>query len=190
MSYRIVGIDWSLTGTGIVRIVDGAIATKLVKSKGTNADSLAMRIERLRSLVKQVRDFALAGYEAQVGGPLPLFLIEQPAYSKTAGHAHDRSGGWWLLVHLLAKEGLVVEVAPTTLKRYITGKGNSSKDVVLTSVVRAFPDVFVDDNNVADALTLAAMGARQLGRPIEPSRARITVTALDSVRWPSVVERK
>lgn len=189
MSYRIVGIDTSLTGTGVARIVDGKVDTKIIGSKGGAQDGLAMRTERLRSLVKRILEFALEGHDPNADGPLPLFLIEQPAYSKTQGHMHDRSGLWWLTVHMLSKQGLVVEVVPGSLKRYITGKGNASKDQVLTDVVRAYPDVYVSDNNVADALVLAAMGARQLGRPIEPARARITATALEGVRWPQIVER-
>jgi crossover junction endodeoxyribonuclease RuvC len=187
VTFRVVGLDSSLTGFGVARSIDGRIETRVIKSTGYADASLADRIDRVRSIVRRVTEFALEGYEPAEGEPMPLFPIEQPAYSKTQGHMHDRSGVWWMVVHILAKSGAVVEVAPTTLKRYATRKGNSPKDAVLAAAVRTFPDVRIEENNTADAVWLMAMGLRRLGRPIEPARAAIDETALESVQWPEVV---
>ena len=203
MTYRIVGIDFSLSATGVARIVDGNVKTTVIRSSGRKGASLSERLIRIRQIVKRIKDFALEGYDPDADGPLPLFVIEAPLYTtpmrtnekgdrvplEGGGHMHDRSGAWWLLLHLLAKEGLIVEVSTSTLKKYITGRGNSGKEASVMETVRTYPDIYVGDNNAADALVLAAMGARQLGRPIEASEKRITATALNGVRWPNVVER-
>lgn len=186
---RVVGIDSSLTGSGVVRIDERGIAVATIGSKGRKIDSLADRTTRLRGNVRRVLDFALDGLDRQARGPLPVFAIEAPIPTP-GGHQHDRSGQWWLLVHLLSKEGLVVEIAPTSLKLYATGKGNADKDAVLAAAIRTFPDVDVQGNDVADGLWLAAMVRRQLAAPIERSRTAVSVAALDRVRWPSAIAER
>jgi crossover junction endodeoxyribonuclease RuvC len=202
---HVAGIDWSLTKIGVrVFRSDGSTSGALVESKplGSTLDS---RLTRTRSAVRRTLAAALVGYDKETD-PLPLFLIEAPIYGnvnitdKVTGklkpmgggsHAHDRSGGWWLLVHLLAKEGLVVEVQNSTIKRYITTKGNASKDAVLAAAVKHFPHIDIADNNVADACALAAMGARRLGFPQELGKLNtIAESALDVVPWPQLVDRK
>jgi crossover junction endodeoxyribonuclease RuvC len=171
----VIGLDLSLTGTGVAIIGHGGVSTGLIKSKGRKGDSLAQRRERLRSIVRDI------------GQLIPndsLVVVEQPAYSQTGGSHHDRSGLWWLVVELAIDWGFdVVEVTPGGVKKYATGSGNASKDTVLAAVVKRYLDVDVTDNNVADALTLAAMGARYLGFPLEASLPQINLAAMDAVRW-------
>lgn len=186
---RVVGVDPSLTASGLARIDGRGIALREVGSQGKQLDDLATRTTRLRGNVRRVLDFVLDGVDRQERGPLPVFAIEGPAFT-TKGHAHDRSGQWWLLVHLLSKEGIVVEIPPSSLKLYATGRGSADKDAVLAAAIRAFPDVDVSTNNTADALWLAAMVRRQIGAPIEPSRSKVAVGALDRVRWPSAIAER
>lgn len=186
---RVVGIDSSLTGSGVARIDERGIALSVVGSQGRQLDDLATRTTRLRGNVRRILDFALDGLDRQARGPLPVFAIEGPAFT-TKGHAHDRSGQWWLLVHLLAKEGIVVEIPPSSLKLYATNRGNADKDEVLAAAIRAFPEVDVRNNNAADALWLAAMVRRQVAAPIEKSRSKVAASALDRVRWPSAIAER
>lgn len=186
---RVVGVDSSLTGSGVARIDERGIALARIGSKGSKVDDLASRTTRLRGNVRRILDFALDGLDRQARGPLPVFAIEAPIPTP-GGHAHDRSGQWWLLVHLLSKEGIVVEISPSSVKLYATGKGNAEKDAVLAAAVRTFPDLEVDGNDKADGLWLAAMVRRQLGAPIETSRSKVAVAALDRVRWPSAIAER
>lgn len=161
----VVGIDLSLTSTGIAVIhSDGSVALQRIQSKGTNADSLETRHLRLRGIAAQVVNTA---DDEQPD----LVVIENPAYSRVGGSAHDRSGLWWMVTSkLIARGHQVVTVPPSCRPKYATGAGggpNSGKDRVLAAVIRRYPQADVTGNDEADALILAAMGARHLGHPID-----------------------
>lgn len=171
---RVIGIDLSLTGTGIS---DGA-QTWVVGATGHRGDSLEQRRHRLLMLVTSIMTLVHPGPD--------LVLIEQPAFSKSTGSAHDRSGAWWFTVNSIIEMWgtSLVEVAPTSLKLYATGKGNAGKPQMLEAAVRRLPAVeHLGNDNRVDALWLAAMGLDHLGLPLcdLPVLHR---KALDKVRWP------
>ncbi|GMA31586.1 crossover junction endodeoxyribonuclease RuvC [Litorihabitans aurantiacus] len=177
---RIVGIDPSLTSTGIA-VVDTVrgITTHRVRSKGAKDATLAERARRLRHLADDVITITTAGITA-------LVVIESPAYSNSLGSMHDRSGLWWLLVNELRSQGIpVLEVPPTTRAKYATGRGNAGKDEVLAAVIRRHPDVDVTGNDIADALTLAAIGARLTGYHLEATIPAACSTSLTKLRLPT-----
>lgn len=177
----IVGLDLSLTSTGIA-VIDTTTGTRLVEritSKGKADASLHDRYLRLLRLSSIIADIVH-------GKHADLVVIEQPAFSRQTGHQHDRSGLWWLVFHAIGSHP-IAEVAPTARAKYGTGKGNAGKDAVLAAVVRRYADVEVEGNDDADALILAAMGARWLGKPIEDSLPIAHLAAMDSVKWPAVV---
>ena len=169
----VLGVDLSLTGTGVS---DGT-STWLVASRGKAGDSLALRAQRLDGIRSAVLAHTVDG---------DLVVIEQPAYSRQTGHMHDRSGLWWLLVTDLLRQGLLVaEVAPSALKRYATGRGNSPKSAVTDATARRYADVDTGggDDNRCDALWLSRMGLDYLGHgSAVPESHR---AALASVRWPA-----
>lgn len=171
-----VGIDLSLTGTGWATIGTDGIQTGLVKSIGHKGDSLATRYHRLSTLREQLQ-FVISDNT--------LVVIEQPAYAAVGGSHHDRSGLWWMVVGTyLGYEYKVAEVPPTVVKKFATGKGNADKDTVLAATIRRYPDANVSNNNVADAVTLAAMGARFMGHPQEVDTVKL-LEAMAVVRWPA-----
>lgn len=179
----IVGLDLSLTSTGWARLDDGGVEVGRIKSKGAQGASLADRAGRLAEIADQVMEVVTDSCAWNAD----LVLVEAPAQNQTTGHHHDRSGLWWLVVGLVMDLGRpVVEVSPTSLKKYATGKGNAGKDQVLAAVVRRYADVDVAGNDEADALVLAAMGARHMGCPIDDMPA-LNLTAMGGVRWPAVV---
>lgn len=171
---RVVGIDASLTGTAVVAIdFDRETDTfsipvaKVIETKGRKDATLRERHDRLISITRQVSDASIEGFEEESLDLPDLIVIEAPSYGSTHGHAHDRSGLWWSIVTDSLECCPVATVSPQGRAKYATGKGNAGKDVVLASVVRNYPDFAVDNNNVADAVVLAAMGCRYLGFPIE-----------------------
>lgn len=170
---RVVGLDLSLTGTGVAVIDEGGIHTQLITSKGRKDASLLDRSHRLRAIRNEI--IRLIPERA-------LVVVEQPAYSQTGGAHHDRSGLWWLIIDHVADFQPVVEVAPGTLKKYATGKGTAGKDEMLAAAIRRYPDVEILNNNVADAMHLAAMGARHLGCPLEADTVKIA-EAMAVPRW-------
>ena len=186
----VVGLDLSLTSTGIAIIDTGASATVTrITSKppatprGPNGKPLPPTLQQRTDRLTGLRDriFTMLKYA-------DLIVIETPAYSSKTGSTHDRSGLWWLVVEKLDYQGRydVAEVSTTGRTKYATGKGNASKDSVLAAVVRRYTDVPVEGNDEADALILAAMGARHLGHPIDDPLPKTHVAALDAVHWPEL----
>lgn len=180
----IVGLDLSLTSTGVAIIRDGDIKVRRITSKGKATASLGERRARLSEIAWQV--------------PMPpgldLIVIEGPSYGQhRQSGQHDRAGLWWLLVDMYlttnnnpdtGEPTLTVEVPPAVRCKYATGKGNAGKDAVLLAVERRYPGVKVSGNDEADALVLAAMGARWLDEPIEDYLPVKHLEAMDAVRWP------
>lgn len=184
---RIVGLDLSLTSTGLA-IVDtgpgGATVLHRVRSNGHKTATLAARGHRLDLITYAIEEHVcpLGSYQH-----VDLVVVEGPSYGQhRQSGQHDRAGLWWQTVRLAASlaDGYVVEVPPATRTKYATGKGNAPKDHVLASVVRRYPHVPVDGNDTADALVLAAMGARHLGVPLEERLPQANLQAMDAVVWP------
>lgn len=177
----VVGLDMSLTSTGVSVIFRGEASVFRIESKGKENAPLIERANRLQDIAGQV----LMTIEAN---DPQLVVIEQPAYSRTTGHMHDRSGLWWLVISALHSDSRpYVEVSPSTLKKYVLGKGggrNVTKDAVFATVIRRYAEVNVTGNDEADALVLAAMAARHLGEPIEGSLPIAHLAAMDAVHWP------
>lgn len=159
---RVVGVDPSLTGTGVACATlnrDGSVSWEsfTVKSKAS-APSIAARMKRL----SWIKRSALARLV-----PGSLMVIEAPAYSRSQGSRHERSGLWWLIVDLATEKGSrAVEVSPTARAKYATGRGNASKAEVVAAVSARYGVVPANDNE-ADAIALAALGFRLAGFPIE-----------------------
>ena len=169
-----IGLDLSLTSTGVATIHGDIVTVRRVTSKatsGTSADTAA-RLDRI---------------VAEILGHVPLsdsthVAIEGPSYGSVGTGQHVRGGLWWLVRTELARAGIdTIIVAPSTLKKYATGKGNAGKDAVLAAVIRRYPLVEVTGNDEADALVLAAIAARVGGYPIDLNLPVAQVAAATAV---------
>lgn len=181
---RIVGIDPSLTGTGIAWYagVDGAGCCSLGE-RGITTLPLPARVAAIDGLISRILGTV---------GHADLYLIEAQITFATvrgaSGAQLERSALWWLLYRRLIRAGCgVAVVAPSQLQKYATGKGGGSKTAVVDAVARRLP-VFPTggDNNMADAAVLCAMGADWLGQPIAPMPADHR-QVLTKVNWPASV---
>jgi len=174
--FRALGVDASLSAFGVATLTDGVASVRTIKTDGHNDDPLEVRRARLRRIADEIIAEGLAA---------DVVVIEQPAYAQSVGKTHDRSGLWWLIVdELLPRVPHLIEVSPQTVKKYATGKGNAGKAAVIVQVTKRYPGVEVADDNQADALVLAAIGARLAGRAIEASLPAANLDALAKVRWP------
>lgn len=173
---RVIGLDLSLTATGIAVITDGSVEVDTITSRPTG-DSVEDRVRRLRRIERATEEHICSDDE------INLIVIEGPSFGQMRQSGeHIRAGLWWRIASLSEEYATVVEVSPASLKKYATGKGNAAKDAVLLAVARRYPTVDVGNNNEADALTLAAMGARHLGDPID-DMPQAHLAAMDKVRW-------
>lgn len=178
MSPVVIGLDVSLTATGIASSEGWC---QLAGRTGITTLPLYQREDALAALSDEI--------VSHIGVP-DLVVIEQPAFSKAYGGASERSGLWWLIVHKLRFPAVpIAEVKATTLKRYATGKGQCKKGEVVDAVARRWPAYETrGDDNLCDAIVLAAMGADHLGVPLA-SPLRLPKThraALAAVAWPSL----
>ena len=166
-----VGLDLSLTGTGVAILSPGERVTRTVSSKGKTEDPLIVRYVRLHTLAKKIVD--MIPDEAKIA-------IETPAHNQRSGHHHDRSGLWWMVLDMIYDRHTmrVVEVSTTTVKKYATGKGNASKMEVMAQQIRQFPELPIANDNEADALTLALIVARLNSEPYEASLPQVNLSAM------------
>ncbi|MFJ1461813.1 hypothetical protein [Nocardia sp. N2S4-5] len=173
----IVGLDLSLTSTGIAVIGTGRPWCATIESSGKADAPWESRYRRLGDLVLRVRAAITPG---------AFVVLEAPAYSRTTGSQHDRSGLWWMVHDRLVGSGCtVLPVGPNLRAKYATGKGNAGKDAVLAAAVRRYADIAITGNDTADAVVLAAIGCRLLGRPIDDPMPKTHLAALDTIRIPT-----
>ena len=162
---HVLGIDPSLTSTGLCGVEvtpEGVqhVSCRVVTSKppaDKSYEAIARRIDGIATTIR-----------ASVQGAHTV-VIEAPSFSSKVGHTHSRYWLWGKIYDMcyweLDKNVLVVN--PRYRMKYVTGKGNAQKDVVLSAAVRRWPEVEFSGNDEADALILAAIGCRSIGMPID-----------------------
>ena len=163
---RIVGIDLSLTGTGLASIVDGLPKTEVVTSKGEKADDLTQRFDRQSTISNRILDFVLGPRQPMrsIAYEPDLVVIESLFNSGTfAGSLIDRAGLWWRIVgSLLAWDIPVVHATPGQGKMFLTGAGNADKGAMAMYASKVWsswePSTRKNANDEADALALASIG--------------------------------
>jgi crossover junction endodeoxyribonuclease RuvC len=171
MGSRVLGLDLSLTSTGVA---DNAGMVDRIRSNPSAEISL---FTRLRIIREQVMVHVIHA---------DLVVVESLAISRQTGQHLTRAGLWHLVMDEIDATFVPwAEVSPTALKKYATGKGNAGKDEVLAAVVRRFRGWPIVNNDTADATVLAAMGADHLGVPIVDMPATHR-TALAKVAWPEM----
>jgi len=174
---RVIGIDLSMTSTGLAVIANGTIETHTVKSKPDAGT--------LRSFLARSHNIAAGIDEAVRLHPSDLIVIEGMAFGAKSSSLDKIHAHWWLVVKHLCEYVDQEPVVITSGQRckYATGKGNAQKDIVLAAVLKRYPQADPKGNDEADAVIFAAMGARHLGRPVEESLPLVNLEAMEVVRW-------
>lgn len=151
----IVGIDASLSCTGVACMKSDGTARVGVVKKPRIGDSAKDRIERCRYIVKDVVSF--------MPPTCAMVVIESYATCRQSNTANKLGElGGLLRWMLLRKCDQIIEVPPTRLKKFVTGKGNSQKSVMIKHVDKRWGfDTESDDE--ADAFGLARLGGCLLG---------------------------
>ncbi len=173
---KVIGLDLSLTGSGIASNLGWC---DVVGQKDITTMPLDGRLHAVDRLAEQILTLTQQP---------DLVVIEQPAFSRAGAGSVERHALWWLVVRSLrSREVPVAEVTARGRIRYATGKGAGTKNVVVDAVARRFPHFETRGNdNLCDAVVLAAMGADHLGAPLAAMPATHRA-ALDAVRWPDLV---
>lgn len=173
MTPRVIGVDLSLTATGIATEA-GQQTISCPKLKG---------IERCDRLAGEVLTVATQWINNLATG---LVVIEGYSFGSRNSHAHALGELGGIVRSELRRIGLQwVDVPPSSLKKYATGKGNANKGEMLAAAIRRLGYEGASDNE-ADALWLRAMGLDALGCPLVEVPAAHRV-ALGKVAWPEAV---
>ncbi len=156
----VIGIDASLTGTGVAVIKDGEFITSyriVPKKKG---------VERLIEVERCLLGI-LFNHKAD------LVCLEDYAYSK-AGHAHQMGelGGVLRVMFHGTKLPWIV-IGTGQLKKFVTGKGNGKKDLILMNVFKKWGLQF-GNSDEADAFGLAKIGSYLAGDILEGDKLLVT----------------
>lgn len=163
----IVGLDLSLTGTGVCTN-DGE--THTIRTRAQDGD------RRLIHIVNEIRvlncGFPAAGF---------VVVIEDlPTHAKSAGITGMVHGA--VRHYLLAKGIPYVLMPPATLKKFATGRGNADKTAMAIAALKRGGREFADDNQV-DAFWLYAAALDHYGAPLFPV-PQDQRAALAKVTWP------
>lgn len=171
----VVGIDPSLTGTGLD--VGGSRLTIGSTRYGSTWP------DRRRRYLEIVAKVATAiERHPEHAAHRTVVLVEGYAFSRNgAGHADVVEAGFLLRWHLTPRCALLVEIGPSTLKKYATGKGNATKADMRVALLKR-TGIDDGDENRVDAAWLRLLGLDLLelpGRVEVPAAHR---AALEPVR--------
>lgn len=176
---KIAGVDLSLTSTGLV-IIDGeeVVFDQVIRSKNTGDDPIS-ELNRLNGIIDGIHT-SLHKYK-----PISMVLIEGLAFMARNTSALVQLSGlnYLLRSYLMAnKETLGLEngmviVAPTSLKKFVTGKGNANKEIMIMEIYKKYGQTFYD-NNICDAYGLAICGRALVDKEFKLTVPQQEVTKL------------
>jgi len=152
-----LGLDLSLTGTGLVILEDGKIVEqKLIKSKPVG-DLPINELKRIQKIVSDIGDIIK---DQQID----VSVIEGMAFGiRNATSLVQLSAlNYFTRALLLERNIPFIIVAPTSLKKFITSNGAAKKDEMLLSTFKRYGVTILDDN-ICDAYGLAQVGLALLG---------------------------
>jgi Holliday junction resolvasome RuvABC endonuclease subunit len=159
----VLGIDPSLTGFAVCQHVPGR---ELYEGRWPSkpAKGVRERCDRYERLVRGTLQLVIAH---QPG----LILIEGYAYSAGAQHGHHdviELGGVLRFELSRRTQCAIVEVAPSTLKKFTTGDGKAPKPFMVSELARKHGRRFTTDDQ-ADAFALCQLGLALTGQLPPPS---------------------
>lgn len=170
---NVLGIDLSLTGTGMALIETNAdelvrkaalldkahsvryfgTETMLVRLNATPVDPM-----RPVDWLKWDRWNRILDAVLLMSSGVQRIVIESYAYGALGMRESLAEIGGIVRWQIMKNYGVSpLFVGPMTLKKFLTGSGKSEKDIMLKEVYKRY-GVDVDDNNMADAFVLAKIG--------------------------------
>jgi crossover junction endodeoxyribonuclease RuvC len=172
-----VGLDLSLTHTGFAIVdADGEVlGSGVIKSKPVGDKPLS----ETNRIVKIAEDIVCKIDERLPAENPKLVVIEGLAFmARNTTSLVQLSGLNYLVRVMLAQlKWPFMIVAPTTLKKFITGSGKGDKDKIMMALYKNYGFEALD-NNEADSYSLAVCGLAVLGKP----RKKLTKPQLEVVK--------
>ena len=151
----VLGIDPSLTGTGVVAY-DGKIH-KFISVTSDPAKGVGPRMARFSAMVAAIKEFI---YTLRIDAEVSQANIEGYSFGSKGGLSWDRAEFGGLLRSMLCEINLNVrEIAPTSLKKFVSGKGGADKPAMMLACYKRWGVEFEgkNANDLVDAYGLARM---------------------------------
>jgi Holliday junction resolvasome RuvABC endonuclease subunit len=156
-SMLVAGIDPSLTRTGVafLRVKNDKIVPELVTSIEPNEQEKGLvGIERAAVIAKKTA--------ALIGTYMPnLAVIEGYSLGSKYNLARLVEGGTMVRLRTCMLLGQYLEVAPSSLKKFVLGKGKAEKDKMMLEVFARW-GIKPENNDEGDAIALGAVGLAYL----------------------------
>ncbi len=146
---KVLGLDLSITGTGLAHTVEGAVCTHLIKTRDKDRDG------RLIQIQNTIRELATGAELALIEAPTP----RSPS-SVTSGMVQGAAR--LVLLDLGIPYGTLM---PASLKKFATGKGTGDKVPMAIAALKRAGLEFPDDNQ-CDAFWLWVAANHQVGQPM------------------------
>jgi crossover junction endodeoxyribonuclease RuvC len=193
----ILGIDLSLTGTGLALLTETPSGLDRI-SAALPPNFLQIRQKTdgahyLGVLVSTTPDDTFVRWELirrTVGicaEECDRVLIEGYAFSAHMAYSRAIAELGGIVRYHLAELGQKpIEVAPASLKKFLTGKGNADKNIVLLDVFKRY-GLELRNDNLADAFGLAKIGQFWDGSDDLPA---FQLEALQAIRAPKAKKAK
>jgi crossover junction endodeoxyribonuclease RuvC len=164
---RVMGVDTS-TKTGYVILDDeGGVVNVGVLNHKPESNRFARFHKYVREIAELVDAYGV-----------DLVIIEGYSYAGKFNNSLQYELGACIRMKLFEDGTPFVEVQPTSLKKFVTGKGNCKKDLMLLNVYKRW-DFDTSDDNEADAYGLAQMGRAIKGHDV--GLPAVNLTALEKV---------
>jgi len=146
---KFVGLDPSLTGTGIVKLdLESNIEEqKLISTK--SSDKEEYRMSFILNEVNRIIDNDSVVY------------IEGLSHGSTGQSILEMAGlHYCITVNLYQRKITFKDIPPGTLKKFVTGNGRGKKNLMLLKTYKKFGIEFEDDN-LCDAFCLAKLALEE-----------------------------
>lgn len=152
----IVGIDPSITSTGLALVHEGVVlATNNIKSKGRKGATYDDWLARINLVHADVRRTLNDWTDENL---IELAVIEAPSHGSRFGNPHERAGLWWRIYADMNFLRIPIKtLAPKSRAKFITGNGNADKHEVLAAARERWGEG-IKNHDIADAVGLAMWG--------------------------------
>jgi crossover junction endodeoxyribonuclease RuvC len=149
---KVVGLDLSLTSTGVVVLDETAKVLEQYVVKSSPVGPL--QIDEAKRL-STITDKILEGVPSDAS----LVVIEGITFmmSKTTALVQLAAINYIIRIGLWKRDIPFVIVSPPSLKKFVTGKGVAQKDIMMLETYKRW-GVSLTDNNICDAYGLARAG--------------------------------
>ena len=169
-----VGLDLSLTATGVVAVSNGTVdQQQLIKTKPPANSSYTTEVIRIKYIVEQIRTGILLAAPSLVAIEGMAFMV------RNATALVQLSGLNYMVRSMLVDLDIpFIIVAPPSLKKFVTGSGKAQKDQMMLETYKRWNVTFMD-NNLCDAHGLAQLASAAMGeKTIELNQEQREVVTL------------